>query len=80
MINHGSERDTVKNKPACRNWQTRQTQNLLLATTCGFKSRRRQYKKLIYKFTGYGEFIYKLFYDSYQNRGVRSFRKVLQYA
>ena len=23
-------------------WQTRQTQNLLWATTCGFKSRRRQ--------------------------------------
>ena len=25
-------------------WQTRQTQNLLWATTCGFKSRCRQYK------------------------------------
>ena len=32
-----------ENKPACRNWQTRQTQNLLAATSCGFKSRRRHY-------------------------------------
>lgn len=29
-------------------WQTRQTQNLLWATTCGFKSRCRQCKKSVY--------------------------------
>ena len=28
--------------PVCRNWQTRQTQNLLIARSCGFKSRHRQ--------------------------------------
>ena len=27
--------------PVCRNWQTRQTQNLLSARVCGFKSRYR---------------------------------------
>ena len=27
--------------PACRNWQTRQTQNLLSARACGFESHRR---------------------------------------
>lgn len=27
--------------PACRNWQTRQTQNLLTERPCGFDSRRR---------------------------------------
>lgn len=27
--------------PTCRNWQTRQTQNLLQATVCGFKSHCR---------------------------------------
>ena len=27
--------------PACRNWQTRQTQNLLMAASCGFDPRRR---------------------------------------
>ncbi len=27
-------------------WQTRQTQNLLWATTCGFKSRCRQYEEV----------------------------------
>ena len=30
-------------QPACWNWQTRQTQNLLVATPCGFDPRRRQY-------------------------------------
>ena len=28
-------------------WQTRQTQNLLWATTCGFKSRCRQLKMIL---------------------------------
>ncbi len=29
--------------PVCWNWQTRQTQNLLWVTTCGFKSRHRHF-------------------------------------
>ena len=31
--------------PACRNWQTRQTQNLLRATVCGFKSHCRHLRR-----------------------------------
>lgn len=31
------------NKPMCRNWQTRQTQNLLFLWTCGFESHHRHF-------------------------------------
>lgn len=42
--------DIVSNvPPVCRNWQTRQTQNLLVATPCGFKSRSRHEKSHISK-------------------------------
>lgn len=30
--------------PVCRNWQTRQTQNLLSARSCGFESHHRHQK------------------------------------
>ena len=31
------------NMPVCRNWQTRQTQNLLSAMACGFESHHRHH-------------------------------------
>ena len=34
-----------ENMPVCRNWQTRQTQNLLSARVCGFKSHYRHFAK-----------------------------------
>ena len=43
-----------KYQPVCRNWQTRQTQNLLSARVCGFESHHRHQtltarKLLIYR-------------------------------
>lgn len=44
MVNlHLRLRDQVRAGVA--EWQTRQTQNLLMVTLCGFKSRRRQLEK-----------------------------------
>ena len=49
--------------PVCRNWQTRQTQNLLSARVCGFESHHRHQtltarKPLIYR--GLRAFLYAL--------------------
>ena len=49
--------------PVCRNWQTRQTQNLLSARVCGFESHHRHQtltarKPLIYQ--GLRAFLYAL--------------------
>ena len=50
--------------PVCRNWQTRQTQNLLSARVCGFESHHRHQtltarKPLIYQ--GLRAFLYALY-------------------
>ena len=34
------------NQPMCRNWQTRQTQNLLFLWTCGFESHHRHLMRI----------------------------------
>ena len=55
--------NSIINKPVCRNWQTRQTQNLLSARVCGFESHHRHQtltarKPLIYR--GLRAFLYAL--------------------
>lgn len=37
---------SIINKPVCRNWQTRQTQNLLFLWTCGFESHHRHLMRI----------------------------------
>ena len=43
----------MSDEPVCRNWQTMQTQNLLLARACGFESHHRHSGQELFCFLSY---------------------------
>ena len=61
--------------PVCRNWQTRQTQNLLSARVCGFESHYRHHirtSRLIERYLPWGSYFIciNVFFDFYALRKV----------